>query len=100
MIRKLYCELLLKHQAVAVPDDNIILSHGAHYLKVQLKKRYYLYRGTGLPALLVCPSIIQEIQSTVSECLQCQPEQSSVLQLTQSLSPKAPAGHHHWWITA
>lgn len=97
MIRKSYYELLLKHQTVAVPDDNIILSHGTHYLKVQLKKRYYLYRSTGSAALLVCPSLIQVILSAVPESLQCQPDQSSVLQLTQPLCPTAPAGHHHWW---
>lgn len=95
MIRKSHCELLLKHKTVAVPDDNIILSHGAHCLKVQLKKRYYLYRRTGSPALLACPSLSDVILSAVPQCPQCQPEQSSVLQLTQSLSPKATAGHYH-----
>lgn len=79
MIRKSHFELLLKHQIVAVPDDNIILSHEAHYLKVQLKKRYYLYRGTGSPAFLVCPNLTHVILSSVPECLQCQPEQSTVL---------------------
>lgn len=44
ILKKSSCELILKYQTIAVSGDNIILSHGACYLKVQLKEKYYLYR--------------------------------------------------------